>query len=157
MGLQGALRSEDRGLVFECVRQPAEGSAHPGTGPRPGRFHAGDDRTGLSRHPLRILDYIHGRTLSQIVPRLDRTTRISFTIIPILLDEYVRIVEAIRFLHQSGEKHGDIRRDHLIKDETTGKYRWIDYDFNYRHGESRFAYDLFGLGNILVFITGRAM
>jgi len=31
-----------------------------------------------------------------------------------------------------------------IKDETTGKYRWIDYDFNYRHGESRFAYDLFG-------------
>jgi hypothetical protein len=65
------------------------------------------------------------------------------------------VVEAIRFLHESGEKHGDIRRDHLIKDARTGKYRWIDYDFNYRHGESRFAYDLFGLGNILLFITGR--
>ena len=37
----------------------------------------------------------------------------------------------------------------------TGRYRWIDFDFNYRHGESRFGYDLFGLGNILLFITGR--
>jgi hypothetical protein len=48
-----------------------------------------------------------------------------------------------------------VRRDHLIKDSATGRYRWIDFDFNYRHGESRFGYDLFGLGNILLFITGR--
>lgn len=38
---------------------------------------------------------------------------------------------------------------------TTGRYRWIDFDFNYQHGESRFGYDLFGLGNVLLFITGR--
>ena len=36
-----------------------------------------------------------------------------------------------------------------------GRYRWIDFDFNYRHGESRFGFDLFGLGNVLLFITGR--
>jgi len=65
------------------------------------------------------------------------------------------VAEAIRFLHENGEKHGDIRRDHIIKDNATGGYRWIDFDFNYRHGSSRFGYDLFGLGNVLLFITGR--
>ena len=74
---------------------------------------------------------------------------------PGLLDEFIGIIEAIRFLHENNEKHGDIRRDHIIKDVTTGRYRWIDFDFNYRHGESRFGYDLFGLGNVLLFITGR--
>ena len=58
-------------------------------------------------------------------------------------------------MHENREKHGDIRRDHIIQDAETGKYRWIDFDFNYRHGESRFGYDLFGLGNVLLFITGR--
>ena len=37
----------------------------------------------------------------------------------------------------------------------TGQYRWIDFDFNYRHRESRFGFDLFGLGNVLLFIVGR--
>ena len=60
-----------------------------------------------------------------------------------------------RFLHENNEKHGDIRRDHIIKDAATGRYRWIDFDFNYRHGESRFGFDLYGLGNVLLFITGR--
>jgi hypothetical protein len=64
-------------------------------------------------------------------------------------------VEAIRFLHKSGEKHGDIRRDHILIDSKTGKYRWIDFDFNYRHRENIYGYDLFGLGNILVFLAGK--
>lgn len=74
---------------------------------------------------------------------------------PSILEEFIDAVRAIAFLHDSGEKHGDIRRDHLIKDRSTGIYRWIDFDYNYRHGASRFGYDLFGLGNVLIFITGR--
>jgi len=143
-------------LVFECVRSPQKEARILELVRGRDDFMQGTTEQDSAGHPLRILDYIHGRTLSQIVPTLGQDHEDFFyDHFPILLDEYVRIVEAIRFLHQSGEKHGDIRRDHLIKDETTGKYRWIDYDFNYRHGESRFAYDLFGLGNILVFITGR--
>lgn len=111
------------------------------------------DSTGS---PLRILDFIRGRTLSQIAPTLGRDHEDFFrNHYPALLDEYLRIVRAIAFLHESGEKHGDIRRDHLIRDDATGQYRWIDFDFNYHHGTSRYAYDLFGLGNILMFITGR--
>jgi hypothetical protein len=40
-------------------------------------------------------------------------------------------------------------------DRDTGRYRWIDFDFNYLHKENMFGYDLFGLGNILVYLTGR--
>jgi hypothetical protein len=143
-------------LVFECVRSPQKEARILELVRGREDFMQGTTEPDSTGNPLRILDYIRGRTLSQIAPGLGADHEDYFyNHFPIVLDEYVGIVEAIRFLHQSGEKHGDIRRDHLIKDETTGRYRWIDYDFNYRHGESRFAYDLFGLGNILVFIAGR--
>jgi len=143
-------------LVFECVRSPQKEARILELVRGREDFMQGTTEQDAAGHPLRILDYIHGRTLSQIVPVLGGDHQdYFFNHFPIVFDEYLGIVGAIGFLHGNGEKHGDIRRDHLIKDETTGRYRWIDYDFNYRHGESRFAYDLFGLGNILVFITGR--
>lgn len=105
---------------------------------------------------LRILDYIRGRTLGEIVSGMNGSHDHFFHVLyPTVLDEFIRLVEAIRFLHENNEKHGDIRRDHIIRDEQGGHYRWIDFDFNYRHGESRFGFDLFGLGNVLLFITGR--
>ena len=66
----------------------------------------------------------------------------------------MQCVQAIRFLHDHGEKHGDIRRDHILIDRESGSYRWIDFDFNYRHRENIYGYDLFGLGNVLIFLVG---
>lgn len=143
-------------LVFECVRSPQKEARILDLVRGREHFMQGTTVLDSDGKPLRILDYIRGKTLSQITVSLGSGhEEFFFDHFPMLLDEFAELVEAIRFLHQSGEKHGDIRRDHLIKDESTGKYRWIDYDFNYRHGESRFGYDLFGLGNILIFITGR--
>ncbi|MDH4161706.1 MAG: hypothetical protein OEW15_03330 [Nitrospirota bacterium] len=143
-------------LVFECVRSPQKEARILELVKGRGEFMQGITVADSTGNPLRILDYIQGRTLSQNTIGLGNGHEdYFFDHFPIVLDEYLGIVEAIRFLHDSGEKHGDIRRDHLIKDASTGRYRWIDYDFNYRHGESRFAYDLFGLGNILVFLAGR--
>ena len=56
---------------------------------------------------------------------------------------------------RAGEKHGDIRRDHILIDRDTKDYRWIDFDYNYRHRENIYGYDLFGLGNILAFLVGK--
>lgn len=143
-------------LVFECVRSPQKEARILELVKGREDFMQGVTVADSQGHPLRILDYIRGRTLPQHIAGLGADhEEFFFRHFPILFEEFLGIVEAIRFLHESGEKHGDIRRDHLIKDETTGRYRWIDYDFNYRHGESRFAYDLFGLGNILVFLAGR--
>ena len=119
-------------------------------------FMQGETVLDSAGNQLRILDYIRGKTLGQLALEMGKNHEdFFFNYYPALLDEFIQVIEAIRFLHENGEKHGDIRRDHIIKDMTTGRYRWIDFDFNYRHGESRFAYDLFGLGNILIYITGR--
>jgi len=144
------------GLVFECIRSPQKEARILELVRGREDFMQGTTVRDDAGNPLRILDFIRGRTLPEAVAGLGTGHEdFFFGHFPVLLDEFLGIVEAIRFLHQSGEKHGDIRRDHLIKDEKTGRYRWIDYDFNYQHGESRFAYDLFGLGNILLFVTGR--
>jgi hypothetical protein len=68
---------------------------------------------------------------------------------------FMECVKAIGFLHDHGEKHGDIRRDHILIDKDNGIYRWIDFDLNYRHRENIYGYDLFGLGNILCFLVGK--
>ncbi len=144
------------GFVYECVRSPQkEARILELVRGRPD-FMQGKTVLDSSGEQLRILDYIKGRTLGQLAVELGSDHEDFFyNHYPALLDEYIGVVEAIRFLHENGEKHGDVRRDHIIKDAATGRYRWIDFDYNYRHGSSRFGYDLFGLGNVLLFITGR--
>ena len=143
-------------LVFECVRSPQkEARILELVRGRP-EFMQGETVADSAGNELRILDYIRGKTLGQLVPETGKDHEdFFFRFFPGLLDEFIGLVEAIRFLHDNNEKHGDIRRDHIIKDDATNRYRWIDFDFNYRHGESRFGFDLFGLGNVLLFISGR--
>jgi hypothetical protein len=104
---------------------------------------------------IRILDFITGRTLSDYVKEISVDhEKYFFTCLPMLLDHFIELAAAIDFLHQNTEKHGDIRRDHIILDKVTGNYCWIDFDYNYLHGENIAGYDLFGLGNVLIYITG---
>ena len=143
-------------LVFECVRSPQkEARILELVQGRP-EFMQGKTVIDSSGNQLRILDFIKGKTLGQLTLETGKDHEDYFYhYFPEALHEFVGIINAIRYLHEHGEKHGDIRRDHIIRDSTTGNYRWIDFDFSYRHGESRFGYDLFGLGNVLLFITGR--
>lgn len=144
------------GYVFECVRSPQkEARILELVRGRPD-FMQGKTVLDSAGNQLRILDYISGKTLGQLPFEMGTNHEdYFFRHYPALLGSFVKVVEAIRFLHEHNEKHGDIRRDHIIKDVATGAFRWIDFDFNYRHTESRFGYDLFGLGNVLLFITGR--
>jgi hypothetical protein len=143
-------------FVFECVRSPKKEARILDLVRGRSDFMQGETVFDSAGNQIRILDYIRGKTLGQLTLEMGKDHEDFFShYYPALLDEFIGVVEAIRFLHENGEKHGDIRRDHLIKDESTRRFRWIDFDFNYRHGESRFGYDLFGLGNVLLFITGR--
>jgi hypothetical protein len=143
-------------LVFECVRSPQKEARILELVRGRDDFMQGTTVPDSAGNPLRVLDFIRGRTMSQITQTLGRDHEDFFLhYYPALLDEFIGIVKGIQFLHESGEKHGDIRRDHVIKDEGTCRYRWIDFDVTYRHGENRFGYDLFGLGNIFMYITGR--
>jgi serine/threonine protein kinase len=143
------------GISFECFRSPKKEArilelvkGHP-------NFMQGFSVEDSVGNLIRIIDYIKGKTLSDIVFSIKKSHEEYFhDDLPSLLKSYAEIIDAVRFLHNHGEKHGDIRRDHILKDSKTGDYKWIDFDFNYYHGENKFGYDLFGLGNILIFLVG---
>ncbi len=144
------------GITFDCVRSPKKEARildlvrdHPD-------FMHGFSTRDSAGNVIRIIDYIRGSTMDIFVSRLGNDHEDYFyNYLPGVIDDYIELVRAIGFLHEHGEKHGDIRRDHIIKDKQKDRYRWIDFDFNYWHEENMFGYDLFGLGNILVYLAGR--
>ncbi|MBI4710353.1 MAG: hypothetical protein HY759_04535 [Nitrospirae bacterium] len=149
-------KSRIGGLVFDCVRSPLKEARILKLVRGREDFVQGESTKDSAGNFLRILDYIRGKTLDETVQLKGKNHEdFFFNHYPGLLSEFIAIVNSIKFLHDNGEKHGDIRRDHLIKDSRTGIYRLIDFDYNYLHYENKFGYDLFGLGNVLIHITGR--
>jgi hypothetical protein len=112
-----------------------------------------DDSAGNN---VRILEFISGPRYDDVIVKYGTDHQDYFyNYFPRVLGEYIEMVEAIKFLHDHGEKHGDIRRDHILHDQERKTNRWIDFDYNYMHGESMWGFDLQGLGNIIIFLTGR--
>jgi serine/threonine protein kinase len=144
------------GIPFECFRSPRKEARilelvrdHP-------NFMHGVTVADEKDNPIRILEFISGKTLADYVLDIDQDHEAYFyNTLPEVLGHFIRCVQAIRYLHDHGEKHGDIRRDHILIDNHSGHFRWIDFDYNYRHRENIYAYDLYGLGNILAFIVGK--
>jgi mRNA-degrading endonuclease HigB of HigAB toxin-antitoxin module len=105
---------------------------------------------------VRILEFIQGPRLDNIIQKHTGTHEEYFhNQFPAVFDTFIEMARAIKFLHDHGEKHGDIRRDHILFDRDRKIYRWIDFDYNYLHGEAMWSFDLLGLGNILIFLSGR--
>jgi tRNA A-37 threonylcarbamoyl transferase component Bud32 len=143
------------GIDFECNRSPLKEAyilklveGHPG-------FMHGQTLLDVRGNPIRILDYISGVTLADHISDIQQNHEAYFHLtLPDILRSFIGAAEAIRFLHERGTKHGDIRRDHLIID-SDACYRWIDFDYTYEHRENLFGYDLFGLGNVLLYVVGK--
>jgi serine/threonine protein kinase len=144
------------GTAFECFRSPKKEARILDLVAGHKNFMHGywiEDKAG---NVVRVLDFIAGVTLHRDVENINLDHQTYFyERFPGILKNFMECIEAIRFLHEHGEKHGDIRRDHILIDRHSGRYRWIDFDFNYRHRENIYGYDLFGLGNILVFLAGK--
>lgn len=144
-------------MEFECFRSPRkEARILDMVGDLPNFMHGYSVRDD-HENVVRILEFIHGKSLAEHIGEMaltmDHKTYFHQRF-PTIMDNFVLCVEAIRFLHDNGEKHGDIRRDHIIIDRESGHYRWIDFDYNFRHRENMYSYDLFGLGNVLMFLVG---
>jgi len=144
------------GIEFECFRSPRKEARILNLVARSKNFMHGFSIEDEEGNLVRVLDFIKGKPLFTYVRdiALDHQTYF-YQCFPGILDNFMECIQAIRFLHEHGEKHGDIRRDHILIDSDRGQYRWIDFDFNYRHRENIYGYDLFGLGNVLVFLVGK--
>ncbi len=143
-------------LTFECYRSPKKEARILDLTRGNTRFMQGFSAQDAAGNVVRVIDYIQGKTLADSILPLGASHEDYFANqFPSVLDEFIELVRAIKLLHEHGEIHGDIRRDHAIKDKQSGLCRWIDFDFGYFHPESRFGYDLFSLGNILVYLVAR--
>jgi hypothetical protein len=120
------------------------------------RFMQGETCTDEAGHNVRVLEVVQGRRLDTFIEDLPVDHETYFREhFPAVLDKYLGACEALRFLHERGEKHGDVRRDHIFVEYQGGGWRWIDFDYAFDFHENPFGLDLFGLGNILVFLTAK--
>jgi hypothetical protein len=145
------------GIEFECFRSPRKEARILNLVGNHANFMHGFSAPDDKGNVVRIIDLIYGQTLADRVrdmaPRINHETYF-FNHFKEILHNYIECVEAIRFLHEHGEKHGDVRRDHIIADMDTGRCRWIDFDYNFRHRENMYGYDMFGLGNVFMYLVG---
>ena len=122
------------------------------------RFMQGQGVRDERGNMVRVLERVAGRRLDLNIEDIHTGHREYFLdVFPGVLERYMAACRAIHHLHENGETHGDIRRDHLYVDHKTGDYCWIDFDYGYDSVENPFGLDLFGLGNILSFITGKGV
>lgn len=144
------------GVPIRCFRSPKKEARildlvadHP-------NFMHGHWVTDSAGNNVRILEFIQGRRLDEIIQQYGTSHEDYFyNYFPGVLDYFIEMTRAIKFLHDHGEKHGDIRRDHILYDRERKINRWIDFDYNYLHGESMWSFDLLGLGNIIMFLAGK--
>lgn len=121
------------------------------------RFMQGVTHKDEKGNAVRVLDIVRGRRLDVVVHKIEADHYTYFhEHFPDILEKYIGACEAIRFLHNHDEKHGDVRRDHLWVEYDSGDYRWIDFDYAFELYENPFGLDVFGLGSILVYLVGKA-
>ncbi len=105
---------------------------------------------------VRILDIVDGRRLDSHITKLG-TSHKEYVAehLKEMLVRFLTSVSGIRLLHDNGLKHGDVRRDHIFVEREDSTFRWIDFDYDFYIPERPYAMDLFGLGNVLLFILGK--
>lgn len=143
-------------MEIECFRSPRKEARILKLVRGDGRFMQGYARDDEVGNNVRVLDLVQGNLLSLAIDRLEANHKTYFfELLPDILDKFCQSCQAIDFLHQHGENHGDIRRDHLWLESNTGNYVWIDFDYAYEFHENPFGFDIFGLGNLLLYLCGK--
>ena len=142
--------------LITCYRSPEkEASILELTTGHP-QFMQGEPILDDAGNLLRVLIPINGNRLDKYIHKPQCSHEdYFFNELPSILERYLGCIKAIGILHKNGFRHGDIRRDHIFVDRTTGVFSWIDFDYDFYLPEKPFALDMLELGNILLYLTGR--
>jgi hypothetical protein len=116
------------------------------------RFMQGRTERDSKGNLIRVIDFIRGVDLFAYLRSLTLSHREYIdTLFPGILVNTMKCLEAIQFLHESGLHHGDIRNDHILVEEGTGRFRWIDFDLTQDFPD----FDVWSTGNILHCVAGK--
>jgi hypothetical protein len=144
------------GIKIHCFRDPEKEARVLQAVKNHSHFMQGESYQDSKGNNIRLLDVVRGPNFHAHIGSLDMDHESYFnTVLPTILRKLVRLFEAIRFLHIHGYRHGDIRNDHVIIEEDTGNFVWIDFDYDFETPENPFSMDLFGMGNILLYAVGK--
>jgi hypothetical protein len=97
---------------------------------------------------VRIIDRIQGVSFYAHVQSLDMDHERYFNeVMPLVLVNVREAVASMSRIHEAGMCHGDIRNDHIFIEQSTGRFRWIDFDLTQDFSD----FDVWSLGNVLSF------
>ncbi|MGD9366851.1 MAG: protein kinase [Desulfobacteraceae bacterium] len=144
------------GATVQCYRSPEkEDSILNLCRDRPD-FMQGVSYVDAKNNLVRVLDIVRGKNFMLHLDSLRMPHAKYFKDeLPNILRHLSEAFAAIAFLHRNGFRHGDIRNDHIIVGKKTGRYVWIDFDFEFESPENPFGLDIFGIGNILIYAVGK--
>ena len=118
------------------------------------RFMQGESLLDEVGNLVRVIDFIHGKTLyAQVFDLTIDHDEYYYTDLPHILRKVADCCRAIQMLHDHDLYHGDIRNDHIIVDDKNGEYRWIDFDLC----QDFIGFDLWRLGNVLQYVIGKGL
>ena len=126
------------------------------------RFMQGQTLIDDSGNNVRVLKFIRGKTLFQKMRdmEIDHEEYYHTRLAPIL-KKLVGCLEAIQILHDDDLSHGDIRNDHILIEEGSGEFRWIDFDLcqdvMFDPYRTFTAFDVWSFGNVLQFVIGMGL
>lgn len=143
-------------LKIPCYRHPEkEGAVLEIVSDHPYFMH-GSQHIDTKGNNVRVLDIVKGINFYRYIESLNMDHKSYFhELLPGILKKLVSVFDALRFLHKKGFKHGDVRNDHIIIEQTTGNYVLIDFDYDYDLAENPFSLDIMGIGNILLYAVGK--
>jgi len=144
------------GDEVHCYRDPAKESAildlvahHPD-------FMHGITCPDSRGNPVRVIDPVRGINFLKYLDGINLSHDVYFqTVMPDILRHLITAIEAIGFLHVHGFRHGDIRNDHIFVEHGTGRYVWIDFDYDFDLPGNPFGLDIFAIGNLLIYAIGK--
>jgi hypothetical protein len=140
-------------VTVRCRRSPEKESAILELVRGDPRFMQGKTLVDRVGNPIRVIDFIRGQNLYQRLNALELPHEVYYReVLPGLMAELIPCLEAIGSLHDRGQHHGDIRNDHILVDGS-GRYVWIDFDYDVNYGD----YDTWSMGNVLTFVVGNGL
>jgi len=143
------------GVSILCYRDPDKESAILALTKGNPFFMQGETFKDFKNNNIRVLDIVRGNNFYVMLEQIHMDHQAYFyTLFPDILKNLIQSFEALRLLHVNGFRHGDVRNDHVMVENATGNYVWIDFDYDFSTPENPYSLDLFGVGNIMLYAVG---
>ncbi len=139
-------------FTITCKRNPDKESQVLDLVHKDKRFMHGHTLRDAAGNNVRVIDEIRGRSLYSIIEQIQQPHEQYYEqTLPTIFEKLLEALDALAFLHENGQQHGDVRSDHLLQDADTGIYRWIDFDYEANYLD----YDVWSVGNIISYVIGK--